>query len=97
VQFAIAMRLASVRPSLRVATQTLLRSLACAAAAFLPAWVLLRTGMPLVATVALAPLIPLVFVALVRRAHVLEPVERERVRTILARRAPAPVLDWFVP
>ena len=95
VQFVVAMRLASVRPSVHGALSTLARSTVCAALVFAPVWLFARWSVPLMMVMLIAT--PAMFVALARRARVLEPAERERVRAILARRGAAPVLNWFVP
>lgn len=97
VQWVVAMRLASVRPSTGVAIGTLVRSSACAALAFAPAWLLFHIGAPWAATITMVPLIPGAYVWLARRARVLGDDERERVRAILGRRGVGPVLNWFVP
>ncbi|HET6350079.1 MAG TPA: hypothetical protein VFH88_13450 [Candidatus Krumholzibacteria bacterium] len=97
VQFGIALRLATVRPRTASAFATLLRSLACAAAAFAPAWLVLHAGLPLLAVGGAAIVSPWIFVQLARRGQVWSGEERERVRSVLARRGVGPALMWFVP
>lgn len=96
VQFAVAMRLASVRPGAADAAATLFKSLACAAFAFLPVWFLLRSG-PSIAVPFVALTVPVIFVYLARRVRVLNTDERARVRAMLAQRRLSPVVDWLVP
>jgi len=96
-QFAIAMRLATVRPSVGDAFGALARSVLCAAVAFAPAWWLFRAHVNIAfAVMALVAATPL-FVGLARRVHILSDTERERVRAVLARRGVGPALMWFVP
>jgi hypothetical protein len=73
------------------------RSLACAAIAFVPAWALFHAHATLVLPVVAAVAAPFVFVMLARRARVLNDAERERVRAVLARRGVTPAVMWFVP
>jgi O-antigen/teichoic acid export membrane protein len=97
VQFVIAVRLATVRPSMAASAATLLRSVVCAVLAFLPAWLLLRTGGSLAIPLAFLLAVPVIFVVLARRARVLDADERERVKAVLARRGMGPALGWFIP
>jgi O-antigen/teichoic acid export membrane protein len=97
VQVVVALRLASVRPSVAAAAGTLVRCVVCAALAFLPAWLVLRAGGSWVLALAVLAAVPWIFVALARRARVLETDERERVRLALARRGMGPALGWFIP
>jgi O-antigen/teichoic acid export membrane protein len=97
VQFGIALALASVRPKTADAMGALLRSLVCAAIAFAPVWWLFHARVPVVIPIVVAIATPWIFVQLARRARVLNPEERERVRVVLARRGVGPALMWFVP
>jgi O-antigen/teichoic acid export membrane protein len=94
VQLVVALRLAVVRPRASVAFGTLVRAVLCGVVAFLPAWLLSPTGWP---SLLLLVVVPPIFVFLARRLHVLDAEERDRVRTILARRGLGPIVMWFVP
>jgi hypothetical protein len=97
VQFAIALRLATVRPTGAGAFATLLRCLVCATLSCAPAWWLFHERWMLALPVLAMMAAPWVFVVLARRMHVLTDAERERVRAVLARRGATPALLWFVP
>jgi O-antigen/teichoic acid export membrane protein len=96
-QWVVAMRLGLVRPSATEAIGTLLRSLACAAIAFLPVWLVSRSGAPAAVPFLVGVGVPFLFVYLARALRVLTPEERARVRTVLSRRGIGPALMWFVP
>jgi O-antigen/teichoic acid export membrane protein len=97
VQLVVAMRLASVRPAVSVAVATLLRAVACGVIAFIPVWLLERSGAGAGSRAALAPVAAVIFVLVARRLRLLEDEERRRVRSILATRGMGALVNWFVP
>ncbi len=96
-QFALALRLATVRPTGAGAFATLVRSLVCAVVAFAPAWYLFHVHAMFALPIAASLGATVIFVALARRMRILSEDERERVRLVLARRGVGPALMWFVP
>jgi len=96
VQLALAFRLASTRPRVADALGAFFKSIACAAAACVPVVVAQRAGAPLAVVVGLGLPAVWLYVRVARRAGVLTPDERERLRGVVGERIGAsPLMGWL--
>jgi hypothetical protein len=93
----LAARLASVRPSAGEALLVLAKAVLAAVIALAPAFVAAREAAPAAAQIGLGLAAPLVFVLVARRARILTPEDRDRLRSVLARRGVGPAVSWLVP
>ncbi len=95
VQALLAFRLAVIRPRTGVALAALLRSLACAAAAFLPAVVAFALQAPLLVVLLLAPPAVWIYLRLSRWIGVLAPDERARLRQVVSGGRMSALAGWI--
>jgi O-antigen/teichoic acid export membrane protein len=97
VQLALAVRLATVRPRLSDALASLLKSLACAIAAFAPVAILTEMGAPHVVGWVLAAVAFWIYVRGARRLAVLTHDERARLVQAVTSHGFARGLAWWMP